>query len=119
MKASRITLFFACIIAALAIICSCFPSDGVTVGNHSFYLPTIHDLAETNSSIPEEKAPVVDTIPAEVVQLSDSISYIQTFSESSDIRFWLPDSTFFDDFWAAAEGAKNHDRVVRILHYPA
>ena len=117
MKASRITLFFACIIAALAIICSCFPSDGVTVGNHSFYLPTIHDLAETNSSIPEEKAPVVDTIPAEVVQLSDSISYIQTFSESSDIRFWLPDSTFFDDFWAAAEGAKNHDRVVRILHY--
>lgn len=118
MKPGRITLFFACIIVALAIICAIFPSDGVSVGSHSFYLPTIHDLAETTSSSQKiEKERIADSILAEVSQLSDSISYLQTFSDSSDIRFWLPDSLYFADFWEAAENSIEQRRIVRILHY--
>ena len=120
MKAGKITLFFACIIAALAIICACFPSDGVTVGGHSFYLPSIHSLAEANKPVPETD-PVAaredSLLLAEAAEITDSIVYIQAHTDSSDTRFWLPDSTFFDAFWAAAEGAADNDRVVRILHY--
>ena len=117
MRPGRITLFFACIIAVLAVICAIFPSDGVTVGSHSFYLPTIHDLAEANRPTNEEDDQPVDTIPAEVVQLSDSITYLQTFSDSSDARFWLPDSLYFDSFWEIAENAVRQDRIVRVMHY--
>ena len=117
MKPSRITLLFACVIAALAVICAIFPSDGITVGSHSFYLPTIHDLAEANRSSGDEPDEPVDTIPAEVAQLSDSISYLQTFSDSSDIRFWLPDSLYFASFWEAAENAVAQGRIVRVMHY--
>lgn len=120
MKPGKITLFFACIVAALAVVCTLFPSDGVTVAGHSFYLPTIHDLAEANTSTSHEETveeTAVDTIPAEVAELADSIVYIQHHSDSSDTRFWLPDSTFFDAFWAAAEGAVDNNRVLRIMHY--
>lgn len=119
MKVGKIAIFFACIIAALAVICTYFPSDGITVGGHSFYLPTIHDLAEANKPVEEItiEETIEDTIPAEVAELADSIVYYQGQTDSSDTRFWLPDSTFFDAFWMAAEGAVDNDRVVRILHY--
>ncbi|MBR1766385.1 MAG: hypothetical protein IJ745_05020 [Bacteroidales bacterium] len=118
MKPGRITLFFACIIAALAVICTFFPSDGITIGNHTCYLPTIHTLAEASRPAAEtQDLPPVDTIPAEVAQLSDSIAFFQSFADSSDTRFWLPDSTFFDDFWAMAEQAAAHNRILRVLHY--
>ena len=116
MKPGRITIFFACVIGALAVISAIYPSDGITVGSHSFYLPTIQDLKEVKTSFNniEEEA---DTIPAEVVELSDSITYLQTFSDSSDTRFWLPDSLYFASFWEAAEKAQEQGRIIRILHY--
>ena len=117
MKPGRITLFFACVIVALAVICAIFPSDGITVGSHSFYLPTIHDLAEANRPTVKEEDKPIDTIPTEVVQLTDSIAYLQSFSDSSDIRFWLPDSLYFDGFWEAAENAAIQGRIVRVMHY--
>ncbi len=114
MKSGRITLFFACVIVALAVICAIFPSDGITVGSHSFYLPTIHDLAEANiSSFDKDET----AIPAELVELNDSITALQTFSDSSDIRFWLPDSLYFASFWEAAENAQTQGRTIRIMHY--
>lgn len=120
MKPGKISLFFACIIIALAIICACFPSDGVTVGGHSFYLPSIHSLAEANKPAPEvdpEEERMDSMLLAEAEEITDSIVYIQAHCDSSDTRFWLPDSTFFDAFWAAAEGAADNDRVVRVMHY--
>lgn len=120
MKPGKIALFFASIVAALAIICACFPSDGVTVGGHSFYLPSIHALAEANRPAPKEdpeEARRDSLLLAEAEEITDSIVYIQAHTDSSDTRFWLPDSTFFDAFWAAAEGAVDNDRVVRIMHY--
>lgn len=116
MKPRKITLFLASIIAALAVICVLFPSDGIIIGSHSFYLPTIHDLAEANSSS-LDKDETANGITAEMAELSDSITTLQTFSDSSDIRFWLPDSLYFTDFWEAAENAIIQRRIVRILHY--
>lgn len=116
MKPGKITLFFACVIAALAVICAIFPSDGITVGSHSFYLPSIHDLAEANRPS-DEGSSARKKLSPEMAQLSDSIAYLQTFADSSDCRFWLPDSTFFDSFWNAADGAMDNNRVVRIIHY--
>ena len=100
MKPRKITLFLASIIAALAVICVLFPSDGIIIGSHSFYLPTIHDLAEANSSS-LDKDETANGITAEMTELSDSITTLQTFSDSSDIRFWLPDSLYFTDFCMA------------------
>lgn len=119
MSPRRITLFFACVIAALAVICAIFPTDGITVGSHSYYLPTIHSLAETNKPIPEEPETeeVVDTIPSEVSELSDSIDYFQSLSDSGDLRFWLPDSQYFASFWEAAEQAAAKGRILRVMHY--
>ena len=118
MKPGRITFFFACVIVALAVICAIFPSDGVTVGRHSFYLPSLHELAEASRSSADEEAQAkADSILAEMAQLSDSIVCLQTFSDSSDIRFWLPDSLYFASFWEAAEKAAEQGRIIRILHY--
>ncbi len=117
MKPGKITLFFACVIVALAFICAIFPSDGITVGRHSFYLPTIHDLAEANRSSSDDPDGSSQPLPPEMAQLSDSIVCLQTFSDSSDIRFWLPDSLYFASFWEAVESAASQGRIVRILHY--
>ena len=117
MKPGKITLFFACVIVALALICAIFPSDGITVGSHSLYLPSVHDLAEANRSSSDDSDLSSKSLPPEMAQLNDSIVCLQISSDSSGSRFWLPDSTFFDAFWQAAEDATNQGRIVRILHY--
>lgn len=116
MKPGRIALFFAAVIAALALICVLFPRDGVTVAGHEFYLPPVPPTFDesTNDSDVKEKKP---ELPSEVVQLGDSISFLQQFSDSSDTRFWLPDSLFFASFWEKAEMARANGRILRILHY--
>lgn len=116
MKPGRITLLFACVIAALAIICSLYPTDGVSVGSHTYYLPSIHTLAEESQG-GERAMEREDTVAAEVLQLSDSIVCLQSFSDTSDLRFWLPDSHYFDAFWTRAENAEGEGCILRILHY--
>ena len=76
MKPGRIALFFAAVIAALALICVLFPRDGVTVAGHEFYLPPVPPTFDesTNDSDVKEKKP---ELPTEVVQLGDSISFLQ------------------------------------------
>lgn len=116
MKPGRIALFFAAVIAALALVCALFPRDGVTVAGHEFYLPPVpptFDEPDTTSLEIEEEP----SIPPEVARLDDSISFLQQFSDSSDIRFWLPDSLFFASFWEKAEMARSNGRILRILHY--
>lgn len=119
MSPRRITLFFACVIAALAVICAIFPADGITVGSHSYYLPSIHSLAEATKPIPREPETkeISDTVPSEVSELADSIDYFQSLSDSGDLRFWLPDSQYFASFWEAAEQAASRGRILRVMHY--
>lgn len=119
MKPRQITLFFACVIVVLAVICFIYPSDGITVGGKTLYFPSMKKLIDANQSkhIDVEEDVVEFAIPAEMTELNDSIVCYQTFVDSSTIRFWLPDSTFFDSFWEKAEQASDNGRVVRIMHY--
>lgn len=141
MKPGRIALFFAAVIAALAIACALFPRDGITVAGHEFYLPGVppsstgeaqpaplftptvaveepadHALAITPDQ-PDLPSSASDTLLLSL-PLPDGISPADCYvTDTGGARFWLPDSTFFDSFWAAAEQARSHDRIVRIMHY--
>ena len=114
----KVTSVFASIIACLTAISMVFPREGITIGDHSYYLPTICDLTEANTTgtvaIGGNKA---IEIPKEITALSDSIDFLESSFDQSDTRFWLPSASYFDDFWATAENTATTGRVVRIMHY--
>jgi lysophospholipase L1-like esterase len=118
MSAWKVTSVFASIIACLTAVSMVFPKEGITIGDHSYYLPTIQDLTEANTtgSIDIGNAKNIK-IPKEITALSDSIDYLQTSFDQSDLRLWLPNESYLDDFWTTAENAVSDNRVVRILHY--
>lgn len=118
MSSCKITVVFASVIACLTAISLVFPRDGVTVVGQTFYLPTIHDLTEANTSIASEVKDVKDIeIPKEIKKLGDSINYLQKEFDEQEYRFWLPSKDYLDAFWFNAEKAKSADRVIRIMHY--
>ena len=118
MSAWKITTVFASIVACLTVVSMGFPSEGITLGDHTYYLPTIQDLTEANTT---GSANIGNTknikIPKEITALSDSINYLQSSFDQSDLRLWLPNESYLDDFWTTAENAVSDNRVVRILHY--
>ena len=118
MNAWKITTVFASIVACLTVVSMGFPSEGITLGDHTYYLPTIQDLTEANTT---GSANIGNTknikIPKEITALSDSINYLQSSFDQSDLRLWLPNESYLDDFWTTAENAVSDNRVVRILHY--
>jgi hypothetical protein len=118
MKPRSIALFFAIVIAALAAISFVYPAQGVSVASHTWYLPSITQLAKGGQM--EEfdiAAPNGEEIPPEVAGLTDSLDFLRHFVDTSDLRFWLPDSHYFDPFWRQAEVAAQQGHIVRILHY--
>lgn len=114
----KVTSVFASIIACLTVVSMVFPKEGITIGNHSYYLPTIQDLTEANTtgSVNIAEARGIE-IPKEITALSDSIDYLQTSFDQSDLHLWLPNESYLDDFWTIAENAVSDNRVVRIMHY--
>lgn len=118
MSAWKVTSVFAGIIACLTAVSMVFPREGITVGEHSYYLPTIQDLTEANTtgSVNIGNARNIE-IPKEITALSDSIDYLQSTFDQSDLRLWLPSESYLDDFWVTAENAVSDNRVVRIMHY--
>ena len=118
MNARRITLFFATIIAALALISFIFPEEGITIGGHTCYFPSLKKLIESNQRVLKNVEESNFTPPTTIdTELNDSIATYQAYLDSSDIRFWLPDSLYLDAFWDLAERAKGEGRTIRILHY--
>ena len=127
MKPGRIALFFAAVIAALAAACALFPREGVEVAGHEFYLPPVPPTREAPTQ-PMVEEPAADTTVEldaaprhAALYVADTARYplstTHCFSDTTDLRFWLPDSTFFDAFWAAAEQAKGEGRILRVMHY--
>ena len=127
MKPGRIALFFAAVIAALAVACTLFPREGVEVAGHEFYLPPVPPTREAPTQ-PVVEEPAADTT-AELdaaprhasLYVADTARYplstTHCFSDTTDLRFWLPDSAFFDAFWEAAEQARGAGRILRVMHY--
>ncbi len=114
MKPHKITLFIACIIASLGLMSFVFPRDGVKVWGHTLYFPSFHSLVDDD----QRQIEIVEkTVPPEVTHLEDSILHYRSVVSDGELRFWLPDSNFFDSFWKTVERARDEKRVVRILHY--
>ena len=127
MKPGRIALFFAAVIAALAVACALFPREGVEVAGHEFYFPSVPPTREAPTQ-PMVEEPAADTtveldaVPRHAaLYVADTTHYplptTHYLSDTTDLRFWLPDSTFFDAFWEAAEQARSEGRILRVMHY--
>ena len=114
MKSSRILLFIACIIAALASLGAVFPDEGVEVANHHVGFTSLHALAANHE---EHTIEVTPAEPPEMGMLRDSVSYYRTLVSDGDLRFWQPNEHYFDAFWHNVERARREGRIVRILHY--
>ena len=114
MKANRILIIFAAVIATLYMLSLVFPGDGITVGNLNLRFPTLHSLVEKKGDDMALFEPQTD--PGKM-QVEDSISYYRKLIDSSELRFWLPDPHYLDDFWQTVEQAHSQHRTVRILHY--
>lgn len=129
MNAYKALLFFCSILAGLVLLCVCFPSDGIALGERICL--RFPGLAEAMGHSEEEEEYVtneeVDTLPAitpeELLQMrQDSLSNMQiekfrTFCKTDVARIYMPDDDemYLDDLWKALQNAgKQH---VRIMHY--
>lgn len=116
MKVRIVLLFFSIVMAALSIISELFPHSGISLGNLHLRFTTLHTLVE-NRKEASEISPLTDTVEMQKMQLADSIAYYQQLVDSSNLRFWLPEPNYFDNFWQNVEVAREQGRTVRILHY--
>lgn len=114
MKPRAIAIFFGGVILSLVLLSKVYPHDGIRIGSHSYYFPSLHSLVDKEQRDIESKA---KTIPPEITQLSDSILYFKSLINEGNLHFWLPDSSYLDGFWQAAETATQNNIVVRIIHY--
>lgn len=118
MKLSSTLKFFAIVIAALALLCVVFPSDGIAVGGVTLRFPSLHKVLvrEKQKSIDEllVRRPVRD-----LTGLRDSIADCYQVLFEGQTRFWLPDDdvTCFDSFFSRAEQALEKGEIVRVMHY--
>lgn len=114
MKPRTIVFFIAGIILSLGILSVVFPREGISIGSRTYYFPSLRTLVDDDQRKIELD---IKTIPPEISQLSDSILFFDSLVNEGKLRFWLPDSSYFNSFWETAEQAKENNTVVRILHY--
>lgn len=118
MKASATLKFFAIVVALLAALCMIFPKGGITLGGMTLRFPSLHKVM-----VREKQRSMDELLVAEQKRdlsgARDSVDNCRQILFEGQTRFWLPDDdiTFFDRFFAAAEGAQAQGRTVRILHY--
>lgn len=122
MKLPKSLLFLCAVVACLALLCAVFPRDGIAVGGLTLRFPSLHKV------LSKERTPSLDEILADKTRqqqqkalgdLQDSIAYMQSEADSSNLRFWFPqgEEDFFDDLFAQLETARQRKRTIRIVHY--
>lgn len=114
MKPSTIVKVFAAVVVVLLALCFIYPRDGIKIAGHYYYYPSMRSLVDDEQHDLELS---VKTMPAEIVELSDSVAYYRTLVSDGALRFWLPDSSYLDAFWQRAEEAQGKNTVLRVLHY--
>ena len=125
LKPYKTLLFILGVIAMLALVCSVFPKEGITIGGITLRMPSIASVLAGPKTEPEVD---IEQLEAErmakveemmCAELSDSLVFYADFIADSSRGFALPgnDPHFFDTFFAKAEKAAAEGRVVRILHY--
>ena len=117
MKPSRILLFIACVIAALASLGAVFPDEGVDVAGCHIGFASLHTLVHTDpqDSTSEQASDSDRQTPG--AKLTDSVAYYRSLVTDGSLRFWMPNSHYLDAFWRNAERARRDGRTLRVLHY--
>ncbi len=122
-----ILLFMFSIIGGLTAVCAVYPADGLHIGNFTLRFPTLTEILQ-----PEEEEVILPTIsPEELLlqreremRIQQENEMLQFFRENAAaIRFprtltdstSIGDSTYFDAFFAALQGADTTH--VNIVHY--
>lgn len=120
MKSHKILLFIAFAILILAIICACFPKDGLKVAGTELHFPTLTKVLNPQREMDVQAYLArIDSLETVMSTRKDSMDYFRSQMDTSDIRFWFPnnDDRFFDQLFAAMESAKSSGRIIRVLHY--
>lgn len=118
MRLSATLKFFAIVIAALALLCVAFPSDGIAVGGSTLNFPSLHKVL-----VREKQKDINDLLvkhpTRDLSGLRDSLSDCYQYLFVGQTRFWLPDDdvAYFDNFFKRAEKALENDEIVRVMHY--
>lgn len=120
MKAHKILLFIALVIALLAGVCALFPARGVAVAGQQLRFATISKILNPQRQMDVEAyLEGQDSLAAALDSLQDSMDDYRGRLDSSDIRFWFPggDDSFFDSLFAQLERTPRSGRTIRIVHY--
>lgn len=118
MKARKILVFYAVVIAALAFLVLVYPSDGISIGKTTLRFPSMHQVLSSDENKSMEEL-LVKVPERDLTGARDSINNYRKLLFESQTRFWLPndDITLFDSFFVHAEQACETGRVIRVLHY--
>lgn len=120
MKAYKTSLFIFSVIALLALICVCFPEEGIRAGNVTLTFPTLSEVltneAAEAAALPTESPEELLARQLKQMRMEEEAQYLDYF-RTSNIRIALPDDdlTFFDDLFDAFEQADS--TRMRVVHY--
>ena len=120
MKAWRVLLFMAAVIALLAGVCYVFPQGRASIGSLNLKFPTLSKVLNPQHELDVEAyLREQDSLAALLDSLQDSTESYRQQLDSSDIRFWFPndDDSFFDTLFAQLERTSTTGRTIRIVHY--
>lgn len=115
MSSNKTLRFIAIVVVILAVIGLLMPEEGITLfGVHISY-------PSPQSIMKEKEQSNVDLLtevePVELKAAQDTLRYLYLQRDSGDLRFWLPNPHYLDDFWEAVSIARVQKYTVRILHY--
>ena len=116
MKAKRILLFLALVMAGIAAMSFVIPDNGINIGDVAIRFTSLHEIVESRA---QQDAPqTTETAEAAVpAPTTDSVAYYRQLVNNGNLRFWLPNPHYMDAFWRAAARARQDNRTLRVLHY--
>ena len=130
MNTRQLVLFFFSVLAGLVLLCVCFPSDGLPLGEGiRLRFPSLTEVmgqgagSKEQEEVYEEEDTLPELTPEELLQMRQDalnarqIEEFRTFCEKDAARIYMPDDdeTYFDALWETLQLAGN--RHVRIMHY--
>ena len=130
MNSRQSLLFFCSVMAGLALLCICFPSDGLPLGSgFCLRFPNLTEVmgqgagSKEQEEIYEEKDTLPDLTPEKLLQMrqdalnAKQIEDFRTYCEKDAARIFMPngDETYLDGLWEMLQLAGT--RHVRIMHY--
>lgn len=115
MKAHKILLFILSVIAMLALLCSFFPRDGISIGDVNFRFPSIEDILLDEED--DGESPEALLLKRQNAIMAARKSDLLAYFASDPARIYFPggDLTYLDPVFAALDRAG--EEHMRILHY--